>query len=198
MSQMTVTIRSAARIPVSYPAPARPSLRVVAAAPRRAPQLPFTVLCTALLMAGLLSLLLLNTAMARGSYDLHDLQSRSVRLADQEQALSERIADASAPESLAAAAGAAGLVPGGPPAYLDLRTGDITGVPSPATGAAGFRVVTEPATITRPTKPATPATAKTPSTTTAATKPAATKTSTTGSTTTTGTTTAKTSTNKPR
>jgi hypothetical protein len=79
-----------------------------------------------LLAAGLLGLLLLNTALAQNAFRMHALQQRSAVLAEQEQALSLQADKLSDPAALAAAAARLGLMPGGLPEYLP------AGAPLPA------------------------------------------------------------------
>lgn len=147
MSQMPALARSdTAAIPASARAPRRPSapartpsrgasrptrahLRVVTAAPRPPRRMPFVVLCSVVLAAGLLAVLLLNIQLARGSYALHDLQRQSTVLSEQTEALNEQIATRQAPAALAQAATELGMVPGSSPAFLRLPDGQVLGVP---------------------------------------------------------------------
>lgn len=134
MSQMPVMT---APRPTRSAAAARPDLRVVggggatrvATPPRR---LPFALLCSALLAAGLVALLLINMSLAQGAYALHDLQSKSVALSQDEQRLAEDLAMVESPERLAQSARDIGMVPGNAPAFLDVSDGSVTGEPSAA------------------------------------------------------------------
>lgn len=146
MSQMPALARSdAAAIPASGRSNRRPSaparsanrshLRVVTAAPRPARRMPFIVLCSTVLAAGLLAVLFLNMALARGSYALHDLQRQSTILSEQQEALGEQLAAVSAPGILAQRATELGLVPGSSPAFLRLPDGQVLGVPQAAASA---------------------------------------------------------------
>jgi hypothetical protein len=82
--------------------------------------------------AGLLTLLLINTALAQGSFRLHDLQATSDRLADTEQTLRESIDAAAAPQQLAEQARALGMVPSESTAFVRLSDGKVLGVAQPA------------------------------------------------------------------
>jgi hypothetical protein len=82
--------------------------------------------------AGLLTLLLINTALAQGSFQLHDLQATSDRLADTEQTLRESIDAAAAPQRLAEQARALGMVPSESTAFVRLSDGKVLGVAQPA------------------------------------------------------------------
>jgi len=129
--------------------PPRPALRVVAApAPDRA-RTAFVALCLLLLGGGLLTLLLVNTAMANGSFRLHDLQATSDQLTDRQEALRQDIAVQAAPERLAARARALGMVPSGSAAFLRLSDGKVLGVakaaPAPPPPTVSARSATKSA-----------------------------------------------------
>lgn len=107
-------------------------LRLVTPGPVHAPRLPFVVVVVAILTAGLLSLLMLNTLAAQDSFRLHDLQRRSAALADSEQQLKLDLDRQSSPSSLAGRARALGMLPAESPAFLRLRDGRIVGVATAA------------------------------------------------------------------
>jgi len=106
-------------------APARPapatrttSLSVV---PRRRPKAArgaFVLLIIALLIGGLMTLLLLNTALAQDAFVVQNLQQQHNQLDDREQQLKQQLATLESPVSLAARARALGMVPGGRPTFL--------------------------------------------------------------------------------
>lgn len=112
--------------------PPRPTLRVVRAPMVERGRAVFAVTCLLLLVSGLLSLLLINTALAQGSFALHDLQTRSDELADRQQSLRQSIDVEAAPARLAARAQALGMVPSQSPAFLRLSDGRLLGVATPA------------------------------------------------------------------
>ncbi|GAA1968706.1 hypothetical protein GCM10009738_51520 [Kitasatospora viridis] len=92
---------------------------------------PFAVLVGLLLSAGLLGLLMLNTALNEGSFELTKLQKQTTTLTDQQQALQQEIDHDSAPDALENAARGLGMVSGGDPAFLK-DDGTVLGSPAPA------------------------------------------------------------------
>ena len=143
MSQQTATARVAPRAPARRVAPAQP-LRVVPAAVGQPGNGVFAALCMTLLCAGLFGLLMLNTAMAEGSFTLHNLQSTSGELADTQDALTQAIDAQRSPANLAARATKLGMVPADSAAFLRLSDGKVLGVAKPAEKERGFTVVTAP------------------------------------------------------
>jgi hypothetical protein len=104
-----------------------------------------------LLCAGLFALLMLNTAMAEGSFTLHGLQSTSGELTDTQEALTQAIDAQRSPANLASRATKLGMVPADSAAFLRLSDGKVLGVAAPATKQPGFTVVTAPqATSAKP------------------------------------------------
>ncbi|PAZ09257.1 hypothetical protein CLM62_47785 [Streptomyces sp. SA15] len=101
------------------------------ASPGQAARTPFVLLVVLLLGGGLIGLLVLNSAISEGSFELDDLQKETKSLTDEEQALQRDIDAYSAPEALQRRAQELGMVPGGDPAFLD-PDGTVKGVPSPA------------------------------------------------------------------
>lgn len=94
--------------------------------------IPFAILILSLLATGLVILLLLNTAMDRGAFELQAAQKRQSQLTDQQQELQLGLAGLSAPNALASQAAALGMVPDPRPVFLDPNTGAILGVPTAA------------------------------------------------------------------
>ena len=164
-------------------APARASgarrtqrLRVLPPPAFRAPRTPFVIVIVAILAAGLVGLLLLNTALAQGSFRMHDLQRQTAALQDREEQLQVAVDAANDPARLAAAAHHLGLVPAEDPGFIRLSDGRLLGAPVPATAppkkvppstspspqASGATAATKPTTkpTAKPTaKPAPHATA---------------------------------------
>jgi hypothetical protein len=97
-----------------------------------------------LLVGGLVSLLLLNTAMAEGSFTLHRLQQTSGELTDTQEALTQAIDAQRSPANLATRAGRLGMVPSDSAAFLRLSDGKVLGVAKAATKDSRFTVVTAP------------------------------------------------------
>ncbi|MEV7207007.1 MULTISPECIES: septum formation initiator family protein [unclassified Streptomyces] len=101
----------------------------------QAARAPFVLLVFVLLGGGLIGLLVLNSALSEGSFQLDDLKQRTKELTDEEQALQRDIDAYSAPRALQRRARELGMVPGGDPAFLD-PDGSVKGSPSPAPAAA--------------------------------------------------------------
>jgi cell division protein FtsL len=113
---------------VQQPA-ARPRLAIVPAYRHRTSRTPFVLLLVALLSVGLISLLLLNTALSQDSFRLSDLRRHSAQLTDDEQALERQIADLEAPQRLAETARELGMKPSGNPIFLRTPDGRVIGEP---------------------------------------------------------------------
>ncbi len=141
------TPRPTTRRPASPSAPrTRPVLREVAPpAPAVAGRGLFAGVVVGLLVAGMGSLLLLNTSLAAGAFEIGSLTRAQHQLAVQEQQLQQVVAVAESPESLQQRAAALGMVPASSPVFLRLADGRVLGDPSaaprsrtpkPAAGAA--------------------------------------------------------------
>ena len=111
---------------------ARPRLAVIEGFAGRRSAIPFALLVLGLLGAGLVALLMLNTAMDDDSVRMQQAQQQQAALTDREQQLSEQLAGLSAPSALASQAAALGLVPNPQPAFINPTTGAVLGSPSPA------------------------------------------------------------------
>jgi hypothetical protein len=162
----------------TQPAPAsrpQPKLRVVYGAPFRPPRMPFVLFVVALLGAGLVGLLLLNTELQRGTFQVTALNQQADQLRDQQEQLERQVRTLESPQNLADRALRMGMVPNPNPVFLRLSDGKVLGVPEEGkagTGTAMFGPGTPtgikpstPPTTTKPpgTKPPTgTATAKPP------------------------------------
>ncbi|MFG2140666.1 septum formation initiator family protein [Streptomyces sp. NPDC048650] len=93
---------------------------------------PFVLLIVVLLGSGLITLLLLNSALNQGSFELSKLEKETDDLTDEQQALQQEVDTYSAPGALEKRARKLGMVPGGNPAFL-LPDGTVRGRPSEAT-----------------------------------------------------------------
>ena len=116
--------------------PRRPPLALVPAA-RPAPRgavrrSPFVAVVVSLLAAGLLGLLVLNTALAQDAFRLHTLKQESRALEDREEALRREVEALRSAQELAGRATELGMVPAGPPAFLRLSDGKVLGSTTPA------------------------------------------------------------------
>ncbi|MFF0436475.1 septum formation initiator family protein [Streptomyces sp. NPDC004327] len=133
--------------------------------PSTAARTPFVLLVVLLLGGGLITLLMLNSALNQGSFKLSELRKKTTELTDEEQALQRDVDDSAAPDALERRARELGMVPGGSPAFLD-PDGRVRGVPS---------VAVSPKPSPRPTPPpAPPATQAPPARGTGTPKPPAT------------------------
>ncbi|MDQ0403290.1 septum formation initiator family protein [Streptomyces sp. NBC_01723] len=97
----------------------------------QAARAPFVLLVVVLLGGGLIGLLVLNSALSEGSFQLDDLKQETKSLTDEEQALQRDIDAYSAPRALQRRARELGMVPGGDPAFLG-PDGTVKGSPSAA------------------------------------------------------------------
>ena len=143
MSQTTAHARLAPR-PVARRAPSAP-LRVVPAAIQQTGNGVFAVLCMTLLGAGLVALLMLNTALAQGSFQATRLQAQSSVLTDTQEQLSQTLDDLRSPRTLAARVQGMGMVPAKSMAFIKLSDGSVIGVAAPAKAEQRLNVVTTPA-----------------------------------------------------
>jgi hypothetical protein len=114
----------------------------------QAARAPFVLLVVVLLGGGLIGLLVLNSALSEGSFQLDDLKQRTKELTDEEQALQRDIDAYSAPHALQRRARELGMVPGGDPAFL-APDGTVKGSPGPAPAAA-TPLVLAPEALTAP------------------------------------------------
>ncbi|WP_411105989.1 hypothetical protein [Streptomyces sp. cmx-4-9] len=111
--------------------PARPGGPAGAGPAGQAARMPFVLLVVALLGGGLISLLLLNSALNEGSFQLSRLKKETTALTDEEQALQRDVDAHSAPDALQRRAVELGLVPGGSPVFLG-PDGKVSGAVSVA------------------------------------------------------------------
>lgn len=118
------------------PEPPGARRRVAPPAPVAAPRAPFVLLVLAIVAAGIVGLLVLNTAINSGSLTLSRLRSQQTGLDAQEQEYRRELADLESPGSLQAAATRLGLVPAGTTAFIRLPDGKVIGVPQPAPAAS--------------------------------------------------------------
>jgi hypothetical protein len=139
----------------------------------------FAAVCIGLLSLGLVGLLMLNTAIGQGAFELQRLQVQSQQLADTQEALSQSLDSYRSPAALASRASALGMVPASEMAFIRLSDGRVLGEAKPA--QAPVRPAPKPATTAKPTttKPGTTPPATTtpaqPGTKPTTTKPATTK-----------------------
>jgi hypothetical protein len=117
--------------PVARPArPARPVTRPAAHPPAgrtrpRHPRAPFILLLVGLLGGALVSLLVISTTLAEGSYRITNLQRQNANLAKQEQSLTLQVAQASSPAQIAQEAEQFGMRPNPQLQFINTKTGKV-------------------------------------------------------------------------
>ena len=144
-----------------------PRLRVVYGAPFRPPRMPFVIFVVSLLAAGLVGLLLLNTQLQSGTFQVTKLSSQADQLRDQQEQLEKQVRTLESPQNLSDRALRMGMVPNPNPVFLRLSDGRVLGVPAEGkagTGTAMFGPGTPTGTTT--TKPTTTTPVKPPAGTT--------------------------------
>ncbi|WP_405879206.1 hypothetical protein OG762_11470 [Streptomyces sp. NBC_01136] len=146
--------------------------RLLPAGAGQAARTPFVLLVVLLLGGGLISLLVLNSALSEGSFRLDDLQKDTKSLTDEEQALQRDVDAYSAPDALQRRAHELGMVPGGDPAFLN-PDGTVKGVPGAAAQQSSVsNTVVRPPEVIDPTRTASPVpVTSTPATRTPTTRP---------------------------
>ncbi|MFF2011332.1 septum formation initiator [Streptomyces sp. NPDC058195] len=106
--------------------------RLMPSGTRNAARTPFVLLVVVLLGGGLITLLVLNSALNEGSFRLSELKKRTTELTDEQQALQRDVDNVSKPDALERRARELGMVPGDSPAFLN-PDGTVRGVPTEAT-----------------------------------------------------------------
>ena len=87
--------------------------------------MPFILLLVGLLGGALISLLVISTTLAQGSFKVSRLQQQSSSLARQEQSLTDQVAQASNPSVIAAEATKLGMVQNPNLKFVNLKTGKV-------------------------------------------------------------------------
>jgi hypothetical protein len=150
------TVFSPSKARVVTPAPAKrpePKLRVVYGAPFRPPRMPFVIFVVSLLAAGLVGLLLLNTELQGGTFQVTALNKQADQLRDQQEQLEKQVRTLESPQNLADRALRMGMVPNPNPVFLRLSDGQVLGVPEEGkagTGTAMFGPGTPTGTTPKP------------------------------------------------
>jgi hypothetical protein len=91
----------------------------------RHPRAPFILLLVGLLGGALISLLVISTTLAEGSYRITNLQQQNANLAKQEQLLTLQVAQASSPAQIAQEAEQFGMQPNPQLQFINLKTGKV-------------------------------------------------------------------------
>ena len=94
----------------------------------------FAIVVVVLLALGMGVLLLLNTTLAQGAFEIDRLQRENSSLQIREQTLAQQVAQAESPVSLQAKADALGMVSAGAPVFLRMSDGKVLGDATPAVG----------------------------------------------------------------
>lgn len=118
----------------------RHRLALVPSRDASSPRMPFIVLVALILAAGVVGLLMFNTHMQQGAFQVNKLQAQASALTAVEQDEAMQLQKASNPQQLAAAASKLGMVAPANPAFLDLVTGRVLGVPTPATAKGAINI----------------------------------------------------------
>src|SRR6266487_285091 len=125
-------------LPRARPSSARRGPSAATAGVARSSRTPFVFLVVGLLGGGLLCLLLINTILDTGSYQITQLQQENVTLVQQTQELQARIAQEESPTVLAEQARQLGMQEPGRLHFLDLRKGKIEREPIHAPGVSVY------------------------------------------------------------
>ena len=88
-----------------------------------AAQRTFAIFIATILTAGLLTLLVVNTALAKDAFLLKQLKQEAQSLTDQREAILRQVAQKSSPEKLAEQASKLGMIASTNPKFLDMSAG---------------------------------------------------------------------------
>ncbi len=105
----------------------RARLSVVPRLRRRTPRVPFVILVSMLLVAGVVGLLMFNTTMQQNSFTATALEKQVEDLTAKKQGLQMELDQLNNPQRVAEKAKALGMVEGPVAGYIDLRDGSVTG-----------------------------------------------------------------------
>ena len=139
MSNTVAQIRT--RMPrIAEVAVERARLTVVPRRRTRAARMPFVALVSMVLLSGVVGLLLFNTSMQQASFAATALEDQANTLAARQQTLQMDLDRLRNPQRIAKAAIGLGMVQAGNPAFLELGTGKVRGVPSAGDGTTPLRI----------------------------------------------------------
>ena len=88
-----------------------------------AAQRTFAIFIATIFTAGLLTLLVVNTALAKDAFLLKQLKQEAQSLTDQREAILRQVAQRSSPEKLAEQASELGMIASTNPRFLDMSAG---------------------------------------------------------------------------
>jgi cell division protein FtsL len=120
---------------------------------RRAARVPFVVLVSLLLLAGVGGLLYFNTSMQQVSFTATRLEDRASELNAERQGLQMDLDHLRNPQRVALQAKRLGMVPQAAPAFVNLSDGTVLGTPTPATRDDAVRLNPLPTRRPRNLKP---------------------------------------------
>ncbi|MDO5285344.1 MAG: hypothetical protein Q4G45_00765 [Actinomycetia bacterium] len=95
---------------------------------------PFLVFLALVLGLGMVGLVMLQTTVQQQSFEVRRLEAEASALAYQEAQLQAEVDRRATPAEIARRATELGMVPNPYPAFIDVRTGAVTGVAKPVTG----------------------------------------------------------------
>lgn len=113
---------------------ARPRLRGIASPPRRMGPVAFAVTLVSVVIAGMVGLLALTTALQDQAFEVRAAQRTANELGYRVSDLTSRVNQASAPAELGRRATQLGMVPNPNAVFIDVNTGVIIGDPVPVRG----------------------------------------------------------------
>jgi cell division protein FtsL len=85
----------------------------------------FIIITSSVFIAGLFSLLLINTALTQDAFKLQQLKAQATTLADQREAILKEVSEKSSPAKLAENAMKLGMIVNTNPRFLDLTGGGL-------------------------------------------------------------------------
>lgn len=99
---------------------------------QRLPRVPLPILCVGIFVLALCALLVINIAISSAQYELVTLKEQSNTLQAENQALTEQVSSREAPQNLASAAAALGMVENMSTATINVDNLTVTGKAQPA------------------------------------------------------------------
>ncbi len=119
----------------------RARLTVVPRARTRTSPVPFVMLVSFVLLAGVIGLLMFNTSMQQAAFTTTTLEQQATTLNAREQALRMELDVLRDPQRVAREAQGMGMVIPAAPAFLRLSDGKVLGTPAPATREDPLRLL---------------------------------------------------------
>ena len=104
-----------------------PDLRLAPAPQRRYGRAFYLTFCLAVLLGALVAVLAFNTAMAKGAFEIHQLENDVANLESEATKMEEQLADKATPKQLADMAASLGMVPPTNTNYILLQSSQVIG-----------------------------------------------------------------------